>query len=267
MIFSENQSEAQLPSFSLKGQFVIVTGAGQGIGRPVAQSYARAGARLLLVGRTLKKLEIVRSEITDAGQQAYVCRADVRDVSAAREIASGAAKLLLPGERIVLVNNAGVDLTKSAFDVTEDDWDAVLNTHLKGTFFCSQAVAKLMSERGYGKIINVSSTWSESTDVGKSVYACAKAGVSHLTAALSTEWAPAGIRVNAIAPTAILTEPVQAMMQTNPDRGRRLLSRIPLGRFATTQDLIGAAIFLASEASDFVTGQTLFVDGGWNAAG
>lgn len=267
MISSENHSEAYLPPFTLRGRFVIITGAGQGIGRSLAQSYARAGARLLLVGRTLKKLETVRSEIIGVEQQVHICHADVRDISAVRDVAYGTAKLLLPEERIVLVNNAGVDLTKPAFEVTEGDWDAVLDTHLKGAFFCSQAVAKLMSGRGYGKIINVSSTWAESTDAGKSVYACAKAGVSHLTAALSTEWATTGIRVNAIAPTAILTEPVQAMMQRNPDRGRRLLSRIPLGRFATTQDLIGAAIFLASEASDFVTGQTLFVDGGWNAAG
>lgn len=262
-----DQDSVHLPSFSLKGQFTVVTGAGQGIGRSIAQSYARAGACLMLVGRTLDKLEIVRREIMDAGGQAHVCCADVRNVSEARGIASSAAKLLGPAERIVLVNNAGVDLTKPALDVTEDDWDSVLDTHLKGTFFLLPGHGELMSEHGYGKIINVSSTWSQNADAGKSVYACAKAGVSHLTAALATEWAANGIRVNAIAPTAILTEPVRAMMRTDPGRGRRLLSRIPIGRFATAQDLIGASFFLASEASDFVTGQTLFVDGGWNAAG
>jgi 2-deoxy-D-gluconate 3-dehydrogenase len=124
-----------------------------------------------------------------------------------------------------------------------------------------------MIARGYGKIINLSSTWSTTTDAGKSVYGLAKAGVSYLTAALSTEWAPLGVRVNALAPTATLTESVQRTFAGNPERAQRLRARIKLGRFAQPQDLVGAAIFLASEASDFVTGHTLFVDGGWHAAG
>jgi 2-deoxy-D-gluconate 3-dehydrogenase len=123
-----------------------------------------------------------------------------------------------------------------------------------------------MIERGYGKIINISSTWSVSTDAGKSVYGIAKAGVSYLTAALSTEWAPLGVRVNAIAPTSTLTESTARTFRENEARAQKLLSRIKLGRFAEPADLIGAAIFLASPASDFVSGHTLFVDGGWHAA-
>ena len=161
---------------------------------------------------------------------------------------------------------AGFGFTKPAIDVTEQDWDQLVDLHLKGTFFCSQFLGRLMIDRGYGKIINLSSTWSGSTDVGKSVYGLAKAGVSYLTAALSTEWAPFGVRVNAIAPTATLTENTIRSLRKDKARAKRLLSRIKLGRFAEASDLVGAALFLASPASDFVTGHTLFVDGGWHAA-
>jgi 2-dehydro-3-deoxy-D-gluconate 5-dehydrogenase len=124
-----------------------------------------------------------------------------------------------------------------------------------------------MIERGYGKIINLSSTWSASTDEGKSVYGIAKAAVSYMTAALSTEWAPRGVRVNAIAPTTTATENTLRNLQTQEGRAEKLLGRIRLGRFAQPSDVVGAAIFLASPAADFITGHTLFVDGGWHAAG
>jgi 2-deoxy-D-gluconate 3-dehydrogenase len=169
--------------------------------------------------------------------------------------------------KLVLVNCAGFGFTKPALAVTEDDWDQLVDLHVKGTFFCSQSLGRLMIERGYGKIINLSSTWSGSTDLGKSVYGLAKAGVSYLTAALSTEWARFGVRVNAIAPTATLTENTTRSLSEDKARAKRLLGRIKLGRFAEPSDLVGAALFLASPASDFVTGHTLFVDGGWHAAG
>ncbi len=124
-----------------------------------------------------------------------------------------------------------------------------------------------MIARKYGKIINLSSTWSMSTDQGKSVYGIAKAGVSYMTAALSTEWAPLGVRVNAIAPTTTLTENTSKVMRENEARAKRLHDRIVIGRFAEPSDLVGAGLFLASPASDFVTGHTLFVDGGWHAGG
>ncbi len=154
-----------------------------------------------------------------------------------------------------------------SLEVTEEDWDRVLDVHAKGTFFCCQVFGRRMIDRGYGKIINLSSTWSASTDLGKSVYGLAKAGVSYLTAALSTEWAPLGVRVNAIAPTATLTESTSLAFRENEGRAERLRSRIKLGRFAEPSDLAGTAIFLASPASDFISGHTLFVDGGWHAAG
>lgn len=247
----------------------MITGASDGIGRAFALAYARSGTELLLVSRRLEKLREVRSSIEAAGGCADVLSADVSNMDDIRKIEQEAARLMKGGKSdrgLVLVNCAGFGFTKPALDTTEEDWDRLVDTHLKGTFFCCQALGSLMIERGYGKVINLSSTWSASTDMGKSVYGAAKAGVSYLTAALSTEWAPLGVRVNAIAPTSTLTENTARSFRENEARAQRLLSKIKLGRFAEPSDLVGAAIFLASPASDFITGHTLFVDGGWHAA-
>ena len=214
-----------------------------------------------------KLLEVQRSVETTGGN-ARVIRADVSKTEEIRSIEQEVSSLIKgKGLSLVLVNCAGFGFTKPALDITEEDWDRILDVHAKGTFFCCQSLGRLMIERGYGKIINLSSTWSASTDTGKSVYGAAKAGVSYLTAALSTEWAPLGVRVNAIAPTSTLTESTTRSFRENEARAQRLLSRIKLGRFAEPSDLVGAAVFLASPASDFITGHTLFVDGGWHAGG
>jgi NAD(P)-dependent dehydrogenase (short-subunit alcohol dehydrogenase family) len=258
----------ELPSFRLDGRLAVVTGASQGIGRALALAYSRAGAEVVLVSRGREKLLEAQRAVEIAGGQAHVIVADISKVEDIRSLEQGVLKLV--GDRdlgLVLVNCAGFGFTKQALAVTEQDWDRVLDVHAKGTFFCCQAFGRRMIDRGYGKIINLSSTWSASTDPGKSVYGLAKAGVSYLTAALSTEWAPLGVRVNAIAPTATLTESTSLAFRENEARAERLRSRIKLGRFAEASDLTGAAVFLASPASDFVTGHTVFVDGGWHAAG
>jgi len=260
-----------LPSFRLDGRLAVITGAGDGIGRTFAAAFARSGAEVLLVSRTREKLHEAQREIESAGGRAHVLPADVSKIADLRALEQEASRLLGSPDagtewKLVLVNCAGFALTKPALDITEEDWDRTLDVHAKGTFFCSQMLGRLMIGRGYGKIINLSSTWAVSTDLGKSVYGAAKAGVSYLTAALSTEWAPLGVRVNAIAPTSTLTESTSRNLRENEARAQRLLSRIKLGRFAQPEDLVGAAIFLASPASDFVTGHTLFVDGGWHAA-
>ena len=259
---------AELPSFRLDGRLAIVTGASQGIGRAFALAYSRAGAEVVLVSRGREKLLEARRAVESAGGRAHVICADVGKLEDIRRLEQGVLKLVEGRDvGLVLVNSAGFGFTKSAVEVTEEDWDRVFDTHAKGTFFCCQAFGRRMIERGYGKIINLSSTWSSSTDMGKSVYGAAKAGISYLTAALSTEWAPLGVRVNAIAPTSTLTDSTSLAFQENPERAERLRSRIKLGRFAEPSDLVGAALFLASPASDFVSGHTLFVDGGWHAAG
>jgi NAD(P)-dependent dehydrogenase (short-subunit alcohol dehydrogenase family) len=264
-----SQSEsAELPSFRLDGRLAIVTGASQGIGRAIALAFSRAGAEVVLVSRGHEKLQEAQGEVEQAGGRAHIICADVSKLEEIRRLEHEVFKLAAGRNlSIILVNSAGFGFTKSALEVTEEDWDRILDTHAKGTFFCCQAFGRSMIERGYGKIINLSSTWSSSTDMGKSVYGVAKAGVSYLTAALSTEWAPLGVRVNAIAPTSTLTESTSLAFQENPSRPERLRSRIKLGRFAEPSDLVGAALFLASPASDFISGHTLFVDGGWHAAG
>ncbi len=255
-----------LPSFRLDGRLAVITGSSEGIGRAFALAYSRAGAEVVLVSRSREKLLAAQRSIQDAGGTAHVLCADIGKIADIRSLEQGVSRILQGRElALVLVNCAGLTFTKPALDVTEQDWDQILDVHAKGTFFCSQLFGRLMIDRGYGKIINLSSTWSSSTDLGKSVYGLAKAGVSYLTAALSTEWAPLGVRVNAIAPTATLTDNTSRSFRENQERAQRLLSRIKLGRFAEPSDIVGAAIFLASPASDFITGHTLFVDGGWHA--
>lgn len=252
-----------LPSFGLSGKLAVVTGASQGIGRVLALAFARAGARLALVSRVPESLAELLAGIRGTGAEAHGYRADLR----AREEIDALARDVTAkqGPASILVNSAGAPLTKPALEVTEDEWDAVMDTGLKGLFFACTAFGRVMAERGYGKIVNLASTYSESVAAGKSVYAIAKAGVAHLTRALALEWAPSGVRVNALAPTFTAT-PTRHEVLANPERLRWLVSRIPLGRYGQPEDLVGGALFLASEASDFVTGQTLYVDGGWNAA-
>lgn len=266
MSIEANRGLQALPPFRLDGRLAVVTGASEGIGRALAIALAQAGARLVLASRRSDALDETRRAIEQIGGRAVVHPVDVRQVKTIQTLAAFVEREIgddaVP---LVLVNNAGAPLTKPALDVTAEDWDLVHETSLRGLFFCCQAFGRLMIARGYGKIINLSSTWSASTDADKSVYCAAKAGVSHLTAALATEWAPLGVRVNALAPTAVLT-PSRVAPLEGP-RAARLLARIPMGRFATPSDLFGAAVFLASSASDFITGQTLFVDGGWHALG
>jgi NAD(P)-dependent dehydrogenase (short-subunit alcohol dehydrogenase family) len=256
-----------LPSFRLDGRIAVITGASDGIGRTFAQAFARSGAEVVLVSRTHDKLMGVKDSVETAGGLAHVLTADVSKLDDIRSMEQGVSRLIQGRDlSLILVNCAGYGFTKPALDTTEEDWDKLLDVHVKGTFFCCQSMARLMIDRGYGKIINLSSTWSTSTDMGKSVYGLAKAGVSYLTSALSTEWAPLGVRVNAIAPTSTLTENTSRIFQENEARAQRLFSRIKLGRFAEPSDLVGAGVFLASPASDFVTGHTLYVDGGWHTA-
>lgn len=264
---AERVAEA-LPSFRLDGRLAIVTGASEGIGRAIAQAYATAGAEVVLVSRRRERLLEVQDIIESRGSKTHVIPADLSKLEDIRALENGVSTIAPPhSKHMVLVNCAGFGLTKAALETTEEDWDKLLNLHVKGTFFCSQAFARKMVEQRYGKIINLSSTWSSSTDVGKSVYGIAKAAVSYMTAALSTEWAPLGVRVNAIAPTTTATDNTMRNLHNQQDRADKLLSRIKLGRFAQPSDLVGAAIFLASPASDFITGHTLFVDGGWHAGG
>jgi NAD(P)-dependent dehydrogenase (short-subunit alcohol dehydrogenase family) len=170
------------------------------------------------------------------------------------------------GVPTILVNCMGGGLYKAAIDVDVVEWDQIHETHLRGAFLTCQAFALPMRDAGYGKIVNLSSTWAFTVGSGRSVYASAKAGLSHLTAALALEWAPLGIRVNAVAPTTTRTPRIEQMFLDDPEREQYAVDRIPIGRLATPADVVGPVLFLASPMSDFVTGTTLLVDGGWVTA-
>ena len=224
---------------------------------------AQAGADIVLCSRREKQLEAAKAEIEQLGRRAEVCTLDVCKLSDLHRLKT----LILDrfGKLDILVNAAGYTVTKPAWDVDETEWNLMVDTGFKGLFFCCQIVGSIMRDRRYGKIINLSSTFSRSLIKGRSVYGGIKAGVSHLTEALALEWASDGIRVNALAPTAVLTPSRNDLLKG--ESLQRILARIPLGRLANAEDLTDAAIYLSSPASDFVTGHTLFVDGGWVAAG
>jgi len=252
-----------LSKFDLSGKVAIVTGASEGIGRDLAIGLSSVGADLIVSSRNEQKLIEVASEIAKIGRRAEIFVADVTIKENIDDLKKYALNKF--GKLDILVNNAGFAVTKMAWDVSESEWDLMVDTGLKGLFFCCQILGSAMRAQGYGKIINLSSTFSRSIVPGRSVYAAVKAGVSHLTEALAVEWAAHGIRVNALAPTATKTPSRAEVLQG--DILNYLISRIPLGRLAEPNDLICAAIFLSSSASDFITGQTLFVDGGWVAKG
>jgi len=260
-------SAVELPSFRLDRRLVVVTGASEGIGRVLAQAFAAVGASVVLSARRREKLEEVQAAIAADGGTAYVVPADISRLADIENLAAEATRLAREsGDALVLVNNAGFGFTKPVLETSEEDWDKIYDTQVKSTFFVSQKMAPLMIERGYGKIINLTSTWGFSSDVGKVAYGSAKAAIARLTAGMSTEWGPLGIRVNALAPTATMSDFTRGTMTANPERAARLVSHIKLGRFAEMTDHVGPAIFLASAASDFVTGHTLFSDGGWHGA-
>ena len=249
--------------FKLTGKTAIVTGASEGIGRDMAIGLAKAGADVIVCSRREQKLIEVKAEIESLGRKSEIFVLDICKIHKIEGLKAFVEKRF--GRIDILVNNAGYAVTKLADETTEDDWDKMLDTGLKGVFFCSQIIGSLMRKQNYGKIINIGSTFSHSTIPGRAVYAALKAGLCHLSESLAVEWAPNGIRVNVIAPTAVKTPSRESLLQG--DILKMVLSRIPLGRLATPEDLICATIFLASAASDFITGQTLFVDGGWVAKG
>jgi NAD(P)-dependent dehydrogenase (short-subunit alcohol dehydrogenase family) len=250
--------------FDLRGQTAVVIGAGQGIGAAIAVGLAKAGADVVLGGRSAERMAATQAQASAAGVSARIAEVDVADPAS---ITRFAATVLDQGSiPAILVNSAGGGGVRPAFDTTIEEWDTVHNIHLRGTFLACQAFGRAMSTKGYGKIINMSSTWAVTVGAGRSAYCAAKAGVGHLTAALGVEWAPLGIRVNAMAPTATLTPTIERRLAADPARAEYLRKGIPLGRLAVPDDMVGAAVFLASPASDFVTGQTLLVDGGWQYA-
>jgi 2-dehydro-3-deoxy-D-gluconate 5-dehydrogenase len=252
------------PLFDLAGQVAIVTGANTGIGQAIAKSLAAAGADIALVGRT--PADETSKQISALGCRAINITADLSSIEPVSRIVAETISQL--GRLDILVNNAGIIRRNDTVDFTEADWDAVMNTNLKSLFFLSQAAARYMianaKEKRNGKIINIASMLSFQGGVRVPSYTASKSGVGGLTKAMANEWSSKGINVNAIAPGYIQTNNTIAL-QNDATRNQQIVARIPAGRWGNPEDLAGAAVFLASRASDYVDGHILAVDGGWLA--
>ncbi len=246
--------------FDLAGRTALVTGASKGLGRAMAAGLAKAGADLALCARDRAGLAAAKAEVEAHGVRAGSFPMDVRD----RESVHGAvaAAVAAFGGIDILVNNAGVNVRKPTLELSEEEWDFVLDTNLKGYFLVAQAVAPHMIARGGGKIINMSSIFGTVGMNNQLAYASSKGGIVQMTKVMAIEWAKHRINVNAIGPTYFET-PLVATLRNDPERFNFINERTPMGRWGQPEELEGTLIYLASRASDFVTGQTVYVDGGW----
>ncbi len=246
--------------FDLTGKVSIITGGNQGIGLAISRGLAQAGAAVIIANRRAEEGAKAAVSLQKEGLKAISISTDVNDESS---IAALVSKVIDSYGKIdVLVNNAGVLVRKLAEEITREDWDHIMNTNLRGVFFCCQLVGREMIKQKKGKIINISSDASQRAMAELSVYAVSKAGLSHLTRCLAVEWAKYNINVNAIGPGPTITPLNQKYLEENPDMLQQRKRENPMGRMGDTSDYMGAAVFLASEASNFVTGQTLLVEGG-----
>jgi len=245
--------------FDLTGQVAIVTGTSRGLGQYFARALARAGADLVLTSRDRKTLAPFEAEISALGRRPVSLDLDVRNQESIQKMAAAAHDSF--GRIDILVNNAGCNVRKPALEVTWDDWNLILDTNLRGSFFVAQAVARHMIERKYGRIINVGSVTSVAGYAGLGPYGASRGGIRQLTMSLADDWGKFGITVNTLAPGWFRTAQNKVMYE-DTEWVEYLTERIPLKRPGQPDDLDGAIVFLASEASRYVTGQTLLVDGG-----
>ena|ERR1035437_2443973 len=245
--------------FDLTGKVAIVTGASRGLGQYFARALAQAGADLVITARRLDALAGFQKEIETIGRRVVALELDVRDLASIRKMADAAEEAY--GKIDILVNNAGCNVRKPAVDVTWDDWNLVLDTNLRGTFFVAQAVAQKMIPRKYGRIVNIGSVTCVFGYAGLAPYTASRGGVKQLTMSLAGDWGPYGITVNCLAPGWFKTKQTEVLYQSR-EWVEYLCERIPLNRPGRPDDLDGAVVFLASDACQYITGQTLLVDGG-----
>jgi 2-dehydro-3-deoxy-D-gluconate 5-dehydrogenase len=251
-------------SFGLLDKIAVVTGASQGIGRAIALGLAQAGAHLVLAKHPEKRhdeIKAVQAEIEALGRRAIIVQTDVAQVDQVRALMDKTKETF--GRIDILVNNAGWTGTTPALDVSEEEYDRTMAASLKSVFFASQAAARIMIPQGGGKIINIGSNFGEIAFKSRSVYAAAKAGVHHLSRALSLEWAKDGVLVNVVAPCITETESRKNILERPGYKEWATKEMIPRGRWNQPEDLVGAVLFLSSPLSDMVVGHVLMVDGGW----
>lgn len=245
--------------FDLSGRIALVTGTSRGLGQYFARALARAGADIAMTSRNKNSLSSFAEEIQSLGRRSFEVSLDVRDYPSIQHAVAAVYKQF--GEIDILVNNAGCNIRKPALDVTWDDWNTILDTNLRGSFFVAQAVARRMIERGYGRIINIGSVTSVFGYAGLAAYGASRGGIRQLTMSLADDWGRYGITVNCLAPGWFRTEQNKVLYE-NAAWIEYLKDRIPVKRPGLPQDLEGAVVFLASESSRYITGQTLLVDGG-----
>jgi NAD(P)-dependent dehydrogenase (short-subunit alcohol dehydrogenase family) len=245
--------------FDLTGQVALVTGTSRGLGQYLARALAKAGADLVLTSRKRESLKEFEEEMRGLGRRVASLELDVRDQSSIARMAEEAQAALGPIQ--ILVNNAGCNVRKPALDVTWDDWNLVLDTNLRGSFFVAQAIARGMIERGYGRIINIGSVTSVFGYAGLAPYGASRGGIRQLTMSLADDWGKHGLTVNCLAPGWFKTDQNKVLYE-DAEWVEYLVDRVPVKRPGQPHDLDGAVVFLASEASRYVTGQTLLVDGG-----
>jgi NAD(P)-dependent dehydrogenase (short-subunit alcohol dehydrogenase family) len=245
--------------FDLTGKVATITGASRGLGQQFARALAQAGADLAITSRSLEALRATQDEIEALGRRAVPLALELRNHASIQQMVASAVEAY--GKIDILVNNAGCNVRKPATEITWDDWNLVLDTNLRGTFFVAQAVAEHMIPRKYGRIINIGSVTSVFGYAGLAPYCASRGGVKQLTMSLADDWGPHGITVNCLAPGWFKTAQNAVLYQ---DRGwvEYLQDRIPLKRVGEPGDLEGAVVFLASDASAYLTGQTILVDGG-----
>ncbi|NLA88216.1 MAG: SDR family oxidoreductase [Clostridiales bacterium] len=244
-----------------KDKVVIVTGASSGIGRDIAERFFQEGALLALCSRSVERVDKATAEYAVMpNPRILTMSADMRNISDIQAFVKAVIERF--GHIHVLVNNAGLSFPKPSLQVTEDDWDTTVDTNMKGYFFMAQAVAEHMLEKGIeGSIVNIGSVNSVTVVVGQACYAATKAGISQMTRSLGREWGSEGIRVNCVAPGSIPAE-CNRVMYSDPVVLKAMCDKIPMGRRGLPKEISDAVLYLASDASSYVTGQTLFVDGG-----
>jgi 2-deoxy-D-gluconate 3-dehydrogenase len=252
----------EFPSFDLDGKVAIVTGASKGIGYDLARAIAHAGAKVIVTARDLDALNQLINIIQSEGGEAFALQLDISNITQINAVVTEVVQRF--GRVDILVNNAGLGFNHDAVDVSEADWDDMMNVNLKGLFFMCQAVGKQMLAQKYGRIINMSSQAGQVGILRHAVYCATKGGVNQLTRVLALEWSPHNITVNAVAPTFIRTPGTAERLDT-PAFAADVLSRLPIGHVGNTMDVAGAVIYLASAAAALVTGTILLVDGGWTA--
>jgi NAD(P)-dependent dehydrogenase (short-subunit alcohol dehydrogenase family) len=252
-----------LDRFRLDGRRALVTGGARGLGRVIAQALAEAGADVAISGRSLEASAAAASDIAAAtGRRARGFAADVMVGEQVTKLVAEVEAELGPID--ILVNNAGVNKRGPVEELSEADWDMVVDTNLKGPWLCARALGPRMRERGWGRVINLASVLGVIALPGRSPYASSKAGVINLTRVLALEWAGTGVTANAICPGAFGTE-MNRVLLDDPVKYQEFVRRIPMKRWGEVEEIAGAAVFLASDAASYVTGSTLTVDGGWTA--